>query len=52
MAGYKAVHDTLKALREGTAPKDLAGVPSADFMRRVTRGDDYARWTRDFLGGE
>jgi oxaloacetate decarboxylase len=52
MAGYKAVHDTLKALREGTPPKALAGVPDADFMRRVTRGDDYARWTRDYLGGE
>ena len=51
MAGYLAVHETLKALREGTAPKDLAGVPSADFMQRVTRGADYERWTRDFLGG-
>jgi carboxyvinyl-carboxyphosphonate phosphorylmutase len=51
MAGYLAVHETLKALREGTAPKDLPGVPTAEFMRRVTRGADYQRWTRDFLGG-
>jgi len=52
MAGYKAVHDTLKALREGTPPQALTGVPDAAFMRRVTRGDDYARWTHDYLGGE
>lgn len=51
MAGYKAIHDTLQALRDGTAPKDLEGVPHADFMRRVTRAGDYERWTKQFLGG-
>lgn len=51
MAGYKAIHDTLQALRDGTAPKDLEGVPDADFMRRVTRAGDYERWTKQFLGG-
>jgi len=51
MAGYKAVHDTLKALRDGTPPKQLAGVPSAEFMGQVTRAADYERWTREFLGG-
>lgn len=49
-AGYKAVHDTMKALREGTQPKDLAGVPSGDFMKTVTRDSDYERWIDDFLG--
>ena len=50
-AAVKAVHDTLKALREGTPPGKLAGVASADLMKRVTRDADYTRWTRDFLGG-
>ena len=49
-AAVQAVHDTLKALRDGTQPKDLKGVASADLMKRVTRDDDYQRWTKDFLG--
>ena len=50
-AGVKAVHDTLKALREGTAPSKLQGVADAELMKRVTREGDYSRWTKDFLGG-
>jgi carboxyvinyl-carboxyphosphonate phosphorylmutase len=50
-AGVKAVHDTLKALREGTPPSKLTGVADADLMKRVTRDGDYARWTKDFLAG-
>ena len=49
-AAVKAVHDTLKALRDGTAPSKLQGVASAELMKKVTRDDD-ARWTKDFLGG-
>ena len=48
-AGVQAVYATLKALRDGVAPADLPGVASAELMKRVTRGDDYDRWTRDFL---
>jgi carboxyvinyl-carboxyphosphonate phosphorylmutase len=50
-AAVKAVHDTLKALRDGVPPKQIEGVASADLMKRVTRGADYDRWTKDFLGG-
>ena len=50
MAGVQAVHDTLRALRDGTAPSALAGLPTSQFMKQVTRDDDYARWTREFLG--
>jgi len=50
-AAVKAVHDTLKALRDGTAPSKLQGVASADLMKKVTRDDDYTRWTKEFLGG-
>lgn len=50
-AAAQAIHDTLKALREGTKPSDLKGIASADTMRRLTRADDYARQARDWLGG-
>ena len=50
-AGVKAVHDTLKALRDGTAPSKLQGVASAELMKKVTRDDDYTKWTKEFLGG-
>ena len=50
-ASIKAVYDTLKALREGTSPEDLAPqLASAELMAQVTRRDDYSRWTSDFLG--
>jgi len=48
-AGVQAVYQTLKALREGTPPEKLEGVASEELMKRVTRGDDYARWMKDFL---
>jgi len=50
-AAVKAIHDTLKALREGTAAKDLGGLASAELMDRMTRAGDYDRWTRGFMGG-
>jgi oxaloacetate decarboxylase len=51
MAAIAAVHATLRALRDGTPPKAIAGLPSAELMKLVTRDEDYARWTREFLGG-
>ena len=51
MAAVNAVHETLRALRNGTSPGKLAGLPSDELMKRVTRDADYARWTKDFLGG-
>ena len=50
-AAARAVYETMKALREGVAPKDVPGIASAELMKRVTRDSDYRRWTRDFLGG-
>ena len=50
-AAVKAVHDTLKALREGTPPAKLRGVADAELMKRVTRDGDYSKWTKEFLGG-
>ena len=48
-AAVNAVHETLKALREGTPPGELAGVAPADLMRRVTRDADYRGWMDEFL---
>lgn len=51
MAAVQAVYATLKALREGTPPGKLAGLPSSELMSRVTRDPDYKKWTEEFLGG-
>ena len=50
MAAVHAVHETLRALRDGVPPGDLPGVASGDLMKRVTRGADYGSWLDDFLG--
>ena len=41
----------LKALREGVPPRELRNIAPPELMRRVTRTDDFERWTKDFLGG-
>ncbi len=51
MAAVKAVHDTLKALRDGTPPAEIENLPVKELMKRVTRDADYRRWMNDFLGG-
>jgi carboxyvinyl-carboxyphosphonate phosphorylmutase len=51
-ASVQAIYATLKALRDGVAPKDLQNLASADLIKRVTYADDYARWSRDFLGAK
>jgi oxaloacetate decarboxylase len=51
MAAIQAVHDALRALRDGADPKSLPGQPSAELMRQVTREDAVTAATRDFLGG-
>jgi carboxyvinyl-carboxyphosphonate phosphorylmutase len=50
-AAVQAVYETLKALREGVAPRDLKNIAAPELMRRVTRAADYEDWTREFLGG-
>jgi carboxyvinyl-carboxyphosphonate phosphorylmutase len=48
-AAIRAMHVTLKALREGTEPGDLTGLAPGELMDRLTRRDEYDRWTREFL---
>ena len=49
MAAIRAVHDTMKALRDGVKPKDVAGVAPEALLQQVTRDKDYKAWTREFL---
>jgi carboxyvinyl-carboxyphosphonate phosphorylmutase len=51
MASVQAIHDTLKALRDGVRPADITGTAPAGLMREVTRAETYEEWTRRFLGG-
>jgi carboxyvinyl-carboxyphosphonate phosphorylmutase len=48
-AATKAVHDTLKALREGLPPKALTGLASADLTARVTRETAVGTRSAEFL---
>jgi oxaloacetate decarboxylase len=48
-AAVRAIHDTLKALRDGTPPERLNGIAGDELMKRVMRNDDYARWSKDWL---
>jgi carboxyvinyl-carboxyphosphonate phosphorylmutase len=48
-ASIQAVYATMKALREGTKPKDIENLPEPGLMKKVTRDADYQRWIKDFL---
>ncbi|MBI3528069.1 MAG: isocitrate lyase/PEP mutase family protein [Betaproteobacteria bacterium] len=48
-AAVRAVHDTLRALREGMPPEKIETTASDELMKRFTRNDDYARWMKDWL---
>jgi oxaloacetate decarboxylase len=49
-AATKAVFDTLKALRQGTPPKALSGLASADLTTQVTREAKVNSRLAKFLG--
>ena len=49
-AATQAVYQTLKALREGTPPKDLKALSSSDLTGRVTRDAEIKAHAREFLG--
>jgi carboxyvinyl-carboxyphosphonate phosphorylmutase len=49
-AATQAVHETLKALREGTPPKNLKGLASSELTGRVMREADMKTRSAGFLG--
>jgi carboxyvinyl-carboxyphosphonate phosphorylmutase len=48
-AAVQAIYATMKALRDGTPPSEIAGTAPAELMKRVTRDADYKSWMRAFL---
>ena len=49
-AATQAVYDTLKALREGTSPKNLKGIASAELTGRAMRESETKARSAAFLG--
>src|SRR5215468_3812550 len=49
-AATQAVYETLKALREGTSPKNLKGLASSELTGRAMREADMKTRSREFLG--
>jgi carboxyvinyl-carboxyphosphonate phosphorylmutase len=49
-AATQAIYETLKALREGVAPKSLKGLPPRDLTARVTREAEVKARSADWLG--
>lgn len=49
-ASVRAIHDTLKALRDGVPPETIGGLASAGTMRTVTDAGQYEDRARRFLG--
>jgi carboxyvinyl-carboxyphosphonate phosphorylmutase len=49
-AATQAVYDTLKALREGTSPKNLKGLASSELTIRAMRDIDIKARASEFLG--
>lgn len=51
MAAVQATYETLKALRDGTAPEALSGIAGGDLMQQLTRQTEYGGAATKFLGG-
>jgi carboxyvinyl-carboxyphosphonate phosphorylmutase len=49
-AATQAVYDTLRALREGTSPKNLKGLASSELTGRAMRDIDMKARASEFLG--
>ena len=49
-AAIQAVYETQRALRDGVAPKDLKGLPSAELTNRVMRSAEMKIRNENFLG--
>jgi len=48
-AAVQAVHDTLKALRDGTPPADLERVASSDLMKQAMRDPQFRGHVKTYL---
>jgi carboxyvinyl-carboxyphosphonate phosphorylmutase len=50
MAAVQAMHDCLKALRDGTPPAQLQGIASTELMEQLSRDANYREWQDEYLG--
>lgn len=50
LAAIKTTHDAMLALRERRSPKNIAGLPSTEFMGKLMRDGDHKRRAADYLG--
>ena len=50
-AAVQAMYDAIKAVRDGTPPKELKGIASGELMAKLTRSAGYDAFTKDYLGG-
>lgn len=50
-AGVKALHDAMRAVRDGATPAELAGIAPESLLRELTRSAEYDSLSKDFLGG-
>ena len=48
--GLQALHDAMKAVKDGTVSSRLPGQASKELLERSLGAADYERWTREFMG--
>ncbi len=48
-ASIRAIHDTMRALRDGVPPGELGGLAGPALLRDVTQGERYEEWLGRFL---
>jgi hypothetical protein len=46
MASVRALYETMRALREGVAPRNIANVAGGDLMNQATREPAYHGWIK------
>lgn len=49
MAAIQATYNTLKALREGTAPAELKGLADNHMIDRLSRNSEFDEWIQKYL---
>ena len=49
MAAWQATYETLRALREGTTPSELDGIPGKELMDKYSRVESYHNWINRHL---
>lgn len=49
--GVQALHDAMKAVRDGTVSSLLPDQASKELLARSIGAADHERWTREFMGG-